>query len=1212
MAEYKWKFVLLGDPDVTVNQSRGINMQFNGYVPLNCPKNAKYLSDLISQKKKVDISTATSNGNLILMFRDVKYKADNAANVSLNDSNYQNYLKKPGVHMFQGLTAMASDEIQIADENGQQRSTLTVEIPLYDTMFGDRLTGGKARIDGVLLYGQAYNPMFNDEHRQGDLEKAVPIALILFAPSGTGDKPQINPSGSSKVNTILRVAINMLSGDSANAEIVDSQAFKDWSKLAGTMHIVNEGIATSADFIVRGHEIDIAPISDDFAVSGDRTIDVASRFFFSEDPEGTNTDLNVDFGSPARLNVMNYDEVSEGKKPQMMISKVKNWTDTNGYKHASWDGVVESWYSEKKDYPGTPSFYYPKSVSGSLFDVDYVALGRPGISIFSEDVQPYVLDNTTELMGGYAYYSPDHPSTESEYNSLTSPGMHERCDKALIFADGYSVFSKKTKIANETLALSSEDVESRGKNVIIGSAHVGISTKDDYDSINRDRIYKTFIANSQDVQICDQEEVPDAWYITSNGNTGWGAHPYSQRTFSHTTVLSSESIQVFNWGESFDYNTTNTNPLPNPYCRQARNFVAASRYLDLVLSDTTTILGLKGAFVPDGQEQQGDRKYQKIYGDLSQVMTGGPSDYNGSNNSYRTDRSTIWRSQDSIFLNGQVHARETKGVVVIGTGYPHSRQYGANIVEGFRHFEIPSNPPSGAPSNWSIQNSTTIGYHVEHSAILGIDNRISCIVPERASKGAVKGHWCKGSVSNVYEIGRTLINDVRQQHWIEEQYETVAWLKQEKTTERNGEIAQWDPTTIILGNENAYYVQKGKWIKQIVVGGFRGGKGLKGANKSWGYLPYWKYNSFEFKTEWNGPSRNALAIQDLKGRQVLYTSQGINLGFIKGARNDISYEGYQYSDMGNINLFKLYRLLRHLRYDYETGYVRFDMTDESTQPESNYPAKFCNQGKDYQGNPSTCLADLVDDRFCYYPNFPIGDPYSDGGGTYTTPAVGGGDCTNWTSSSSSSSSGGGGGNTPTPTTDPTITGNLSFTYNNASYSVQTRVFNNVHITNMITVNMVSDLIPNRDDTARSSRSAFHTPVYYTSGSIALLNSALSSTGWRVAKLSDMQSLIYALTGQTISQSNRNISGDLKALYRSDWLQNSVPDPWVRQLDGYLPKDKTLYGEAIDLSNYCYVWCFDDNSNRMAIKFNGTSASLLVGDTEIPTGVAYYIALAKAQ
>ena len=256
--------------------------------------------------------------------------------------------------------------------------------------------------------------------------------------------------------------------------------------------------------------------------------------------------------------------------------------------------------------------------------------------------------------------------------------------------------------------------------------------------------------------------------------------------------------------------------------------------------------------------------------------------------------------------------------------------------------------------------------------------------------------WCKGRVSNTFEIGKTLINDVRQQWWIEDQYANVSFLKADQT---NGKLGEKDPATLILGSRNAYYCQKGKWVKQIVVGGYSGNgvKGL-GPNSSERYKPWWNYNGFEFKAEWESPSRNALAIQDMKGRQVMYTSLGVNLGFMKGKRDAEQYEKYRYSDMGNINFFKLYRLLKHLRYDFDTGYVRFDMTDDG-DPSANMPVGFCNVAT-VNGVTSTTLADLVDDRYCEYKHFPIGDPYTDGGGIDNI-GPGGGDCTDLQSSSSS-------------------------------------------------------------------------------------------------------------------------------------------------------------------------------------------------------------------
>lgn len=974
MANYSYRFVYLNDSDPTVNQSRGINLQFNGYVPVTC-KSATYLSNLISQKKVPDIKKAAiDSDDMVLLFRDVRYKSNGSNETKPDDSHYKDYTKKPGNHMFQGLTVMGADELQIVDENGSERSTLSIEVPLYDTMFGDRLTNGKARIDGVIFYGQAYNPMFNDQYRQGDLERVVPIAMIVFAPSGSGDKPYIDPNGSSKVMTQLRIGLNVAYGDSAGDQVIESEIFKDWKKITGSIHTVNDGMGTSADFIVRGHEIDIAPISEDFAISGDKTINVATRMFFTNDPEGSNNDLNVDFGSPARLNVMNYDEVSDGKKPQMMISKVKNWTDTNGYKHASWDGVVESWYSESANNTYSDAYPYPKSVSGSFYDIDYVALGAPAISIFSEDVKPTIWGNSTGIMQEYSPYSMGYPSHETEYTQMNNPGLHERYDKAFIFADGISLFSKNTQIANQTLALSSENVRSRGKNVILGSYGVGISTKDDYDTINRDRVYKSFVANSQSIDICDQEEVPDFGKVTSpEGNTGWGAHPFSRRTYSHTTVLGSESVQVFNWGEAFDYFDSN----PNPYWWQARNFIASSRYLRMLLSDNNVVLGIKGTtdYI----------KTQNVYGDGPQNLMGGPSDYNEDPTThvcyYETGNSTIYRAYDSVFLNGQVHVRDVKGVLVLGAGCSHSTQYGANIVEGFRHFDTSSG------------NQTSHSYHVENSAILGLDNRISCIFP------ATKGwrHWCKGRVSHVYEIGKSLTNDVRQQYWIEDQ-----WCHIPGEIGNNANIER-EPATVILGSRNAYYAQKGKWAKQVIIGGFKT-KGIKGAKTS-DVIPWWNYNSFEFKSEWVAPSRNAMAVQDMKGRQIMYTSLGVNLGFMKGKRDAEAYEKYKYSDMGNINFFKLYRLLEHLTYDWDTGLVRFNIgkiDGDQGKATSSQPVGFHNVAM-VNGSPSSCFADLVDERRCYQPYCPMGDSNTDGGGAYYV-APGGGDAYDWASSSNSSSS----------------------------------------------------------------------------------------------------------------------------------------------------------------------------------------------------------------
>lgn len=1074
MSTYSYKFVFLGDPDVTVNQSRGINIQFNGYVPVTC-KNSTYLSNLIAQKKQLNVQEAAKSGDIVMLFRDVRYRS-NGTVTNADDANYTTFIKTPGDHMFQGLTAMASDELQLIDENGSQRSTLSVELPLYDTMFGDRLVGGKTRIDGVLLYGQAYNPMFNDEYRQGDLESSVPVAIVVFAPSGSGDKPEIDPSNEAKAKTVLRIGINVISGEAAGAEIADTPEFRDWQKLAGTMHIVNDGLATSASFIVRDHDIDIEPISDDFAVSGEKTIDVATRMFFSEDPEGTDTDLNVDFGSPARLNVMNYDEISEGKKPQMMISKVKNWEDENGYKHASWDGIVESWYSESGQYRDEQAQPY-KMILGSVYDLDYVAKDNPAVNIFS-DGRSYI---TT------SQYAPYSPGAVSEGTNL-SPGMQERWDERTSFASAPALFSSGVIASNKSIVINSKSVRAAGSYNVIGSSYVELSSNPNLKDIeSKMPLYQGLIANSRTVKIEDCEEEPDHVPYTRGGGAYTHEPHFSLlcKTYANNNVIGSREVLISSRYPYYDYNGDSH---PDGY-RLERTFIANCDRVNLNMSDRVIALGLKGVF-GNGSTQKAQKRFYT--GASKNTYCGNSGDAAWTNGftqdsnetEYSLSFNTFTRTEDSVFIGGSVNTTDVKGVVVIGTGCPRSNYYGANIVEGFR----------------ATDEVKPIGhaYMVEHSAIIGLDNRISTIVPE-AIKGNWTRPWCKGRVSNVYEIGKTLINDVRQQRWIEDQFANVSFLLSDQN---NGRHLQKDPATVILGSKNAYYCQKGKWVKQVIIGGFSG-KGVKGTFNGAKCPPWWNHNSFEFKSEWNSPSRNALAVQDMKGRQVMYTSIGVNLGFIKGARDQEAYENYRYSDMGNINFFKLYRLLRHLRYDYETGYVRFDMTDESTQPESSYPVKFHNQGKDYQGNASTCLADLVDDAHCYYPHFPMGNPFSNGGGTDNI-GPGGGDCTVY------GNSGGGGGDTPVPGPTP-VPGN-GLTFGGRTYP--TVIIGNLEWT---TVNLNYDDATIGDTNTGDSSPEGHN--YYTVNpedygrlynkeAVSYINGLLVNLGggWRVPSNSDYQNL----------------------------------------------------------------------------------------------------------
>ena len=100
----------------------------------------------------------------------------------------------------------------------------------------------------------------------------------------------------------------------------------------------------------------------------------------------------------------------------------------------------------------------------------------------------------------------------------------------------------------------------------------------------------------------------------------------------------------------------------------------------------------------------------------------------------------------------------------------------------------------------------------------------------------------------------------------------------------------------------------------------------------------------------------------MKGRSVDYGSEAINLGFLKG-RNDENYSKHAFKGMGRINLFKFYQLLKHMYWEYGAdGKPVVRITKDPWAGESSSNPVSWNAWDRYG---STCLANLVDDNFCY-------------------------------------------------------------------------------------------------------------------------------------------------------------------------------------------------------------------------------------------------------
>jgi hypothetical protein len=264
-------------------------------------------------------------------------------------------------------------------------------------------------------------------------------------------------------------------------------------------------------------------------------------------------------------------------------------------------------------------------------------------------------------------------------------------------------------------------------------------------------------------------------------------------------------------------------------------------------------------------------------------------------------------------------------------------------------------------------------------------------------------------------------------------------------------------------------------------------------------------------------------------------------------------------------------------------------------PSANMPVGFCNQGKDYQGNPSTCLADLVDDTHCYYPHFPMGDPRSDGGGTdHIGP--GGGDAYDW----ANSSSGGGGGTTGTVTIG-------GITYNTvtippAQGETTTQNWLSEDIRHYVT-GITSDTFSGYDTDSQAnyydyaSGNSPYGLLYSKAAVTQIMNSQLE--GYHVANVSDYVSLIKRLTGQTLVLNGSVESSNLLNLLVNGTTGMNIKLGGIYNSTAFAAKDSTE----------C-LWV-PDTGNLYELQIQKTANSAIALLSPVDTvGVAMSIRLCK--
>ena len=555
MATITYKYIPLGDPDVANNQSRGISYQFNGYAPVTFKNDvSEYLDGLEETDPIPDFNTLLKNCNGVVLFKDLNYVATDGVPVS-SSSGYKAALSSPGSHMFTDLNVEAADEFQMTGEDKVAHGSTVIEIPISDTMMGNRLSS-KARVDAIVLYGQAYNIDFYSDVQQGTIERAVAIGLVIFKNSSL----EIDPSSASMSKSAIRVTLGISSKEVPNTVLDQSDSFKTWMKFAGSMHVVNNDLLTNSAFCIRGNDVEPIDQSEPEGyyaeqLQGGEVIDVNSRMFFTNDVgDGDEWDHNVDFGSPAKLTVLNKSEpISDDTRlPQTVIGSVKYTTDRDGYKHARLEGVHQSFFEAKTENGET----------GVIYEQDWFARKKPGVSLFTQN-DSYEFNN-----GDYDYYL---KSSTSEFDKDDYDGNVTK------FGNGNQLFCKNAVGIGNTTSINSYQVMARGNSMILNSARVRSFSKaydeEDLSDDIKNIMYDTLIANSQDIWIYNR--------VKGSNDTDWGG--YTTRALN--TVINSKDIEIDNRMSKSAFMGTQ---------EYGRNFVAGSCDLDITNADMNVFLGIKG------------------------------------------------------------------------------------------------------------------------------------------------------------------------------------------------------------------------------------------------------------------------------------------------------------------------------------------------------------------------------------------------------------------------------------------------------------------------------------------------------------------------------------------------------------------------------------------------------------------------------------------
>lgn len=512
---YNFRYVWLNSGEIVHLQSRGLSLEAIGYLPVSIRSNNPTDTNVFTDWIESGNDDLLNFGNLIRDYKisgggsadgkkldkftfimpGLKYKSNGSYLTPNPVSTYSNYLSNYQDHMFTDLRSTASTEMKFSAYSDDPRvggeqlnevsesqsiapgGSIQLSFDINNEMFGDKIDN-TFYIDAIVIFGQAYNRRSKDDTAQGNLQKVVPIGLLVYTGdrSASGDdslkyRPFIDPKALEGVVLRETLAISLLQGSFNIDAITDTAAFSAWSGFASTMHLVNDGATTTGKYFLNDNSVDIKPYSasDSNTTLGDLSADgtyvMRERLFFGENSD--TRDINNDFASPASMTIMRKEDPGT-KNPQILIGKTSLDDETLVN---FWDGVTDTYWQEQTD-----------ENSGSIYSKDWISKTRPGFNIFCQDI-------------------------ENEYKNPALGPVG-----SAVFGGGINMFSNScfagkysNNLFSENNILTRDSTSINSRNITVLNS--GGNTPDSKSNKNNRSVNNLFL-NSKDVEINNPQNLP--------------------------------------------------------------------------------------------------------------------------------------------------------------------------------------------------------------------------------------------------------------------------------------------------------------------------------------------------------------------------------------------------------------------------------------------------------------------------------------------------------------------------------------------------------------------------------------------------------------------------------------------------------------------------------------------------------------------------------